>query len=62
MESKHGNWHIQIENISQNILDKIRRRSDVQAVGTASVFNFDGDEPYSINTKKLFYMVQIKLI
>lgn len=52
MLSKHGNWHLQLDNISQDIAEKISRRTDVTAVGASSVFNYDGDQPYRINEKK----------
>ena len=52
MLSKHGNWHIQLKNVSQHIAEEISGRSDVTAVGASSVFNFDGGQPYRINEKK----------
>ena len=33
LQDKHGNWHIQLENISQSVGDEISGRSDVTAVG-----------------------------
>lgn len=50
--SKHGNWHIQLENIPQDIAEEISIRPDVAAVGVSSIFNFDGGEPYYIREKK----------
>lgn len=52
MLSNHGNWHIQLEGISQDIAEEISGRSDVTAVGAAAVFNFDGEQPYRVNEKK----------
>ena len=52
MLSKHGNWHIQLKNVSQHIAEEISGRTDVTAVGASSVFNFDGGQPYRINEKK----------
>lgn len=52
MLNKHGNWHIKMENISRDIADEINERPDVTAVGIASVFNFDGQQPYYINEKR----------
>lgn len=52
MISNHGNWHIAIKNISQNNVDEISNRSDVTAVGVASQFNFEGEQPYRVNEKR----------
>lgn len=52
MISNHGNWHIAIKNISQNNADEISDRSDVTAVGVASQFNFEGEQPYRVNKKR----------
>lgn len=52
LQDKHGNWHIQLENISQNIGNEISQRSDVTAVGWSEVFNTDADQPYYIGEKK----------
>ncbi len=52
MLKKHGNWHIKVEHISQDIARLISRRSDVTAVGRASVWNFDGELPYRVNEKR----------
>lgn len=56
MISNHGNWHIAIKNISQNNANEISNRSDVTAVGVASQFNFEGEQPYRVNEKRtVFY-------
>lgn len=52
MINKHGNWHIKVENISQDTVTKINERPDVTAVGGACVFNFDGQQPYFVNEKR----------
>lgn len=52
MLNKHGNWHIKVEHISQDIARLISRRSDVNAVGRACVWNFDGELPYRVNEKR----------
>ena len=52
MISNHGNWHIAIKNISQNNAEEISNRSDVTAVGVASQFNFEGEQPYRVNEKR----------
>lgn len=52
MLSKHGNWHIKLENVSRGITEEISGRPDVTAIGASSVFNFDGELPYRINEKR----------
>lgn len=52
MREKHGNWHIKLENISQNIAEEIRQRPDVTAIGWSDAFNLDADQPYYIDEKK----------
>lgn len=52
MLDKHGNWHLQLENISPDVAKEISERPDVTAVGAASVFNFDGQQSYYVNEKK----------
>ena len=52
MLSKHGNWHLKLDNISQDIAEEISERTDVTAVGASSVFNYDGGQPYRISEKK----------
>lgn len=66
MINNHGNWHIAVKNISQDDADEISNRSDVTAVGAASQFNFEGEQPYRINKKRTVlygtdeaYIVQI---
>ena len=49
---KHGNWHIKLENISQDIAEEIRLRPDVTALGWAEAYNTDASEPYYIGEKK----------
>nr|MDE7282559.1 ABC transporter permease [Lachnospiraceae bacterium] len=51
LQIMHGSWHIQLENISSDIVEEINRRSDVTAVGWSEVFNFNADQPYYINEK-----------
>ena len=52
MIEKHGNWHIQLENIAQETAEEISRRSDVAAGGWKAAFNTDADKPYFIGEKK----------
>lgn len=52
LQDKHGNWHIQLENISQDAAEEISRRPDVTAVGWSETFNSDADQPYYVGEKK----------
>ena len=52
LKQKHGNWHIQLENISQDTAEEISRRPDVAAIGWSEIFNADADQPYYIGEKK----------
>ena len=52
LRQKHGNWHIRLENISQDIAEEIAQRPDVAAVGWSETFNTDADQPFYIEEKK----------
>lgn len=52
MQAKHGNWHIQMNNISDEIAKEISDRPDVTAVGWSAVFNENADQPYTIGERK----------
>ena len=52
LQQKHGNWHIRLENISQDTAEEISQRSDVAAIGWSETFNTDGDQPFYIGEKK----------
>ena len=52
LQHKHGNWHIQLENISQDTAEEISRRSDVDSIGWSETFNADTDQPFYIGEKK----------
>lgn len=52
LQQKHGNWHIRLENISQDIAEEIAQRPDVAAVGWSETFNTDADQPFYIGEKK----------
>lgn len=52
LQEKHGNWHIKLENISEDTAQKIDKRSDVMAIGWSEVFNSDADHPYYVGEKK----------
>ena len=52
MQDRHGSWHIKLENISQDTVGEIGRRSDITTVGWSEVFNYDADQSYYVNEKK----------
>ena len=52
LRQKHGNWHIRLENISQDTAEEISQRPDVAAIGWSETFNTDGDQPFYIGEKK----------
>ena len=52
LQQKHGNWHIRLENISQDTAEEISRHPDVAAIGWLETFNTDGDQPFYIGEKK----------
>ena len=52
LQQKHGNWHIRLENISQDTAEEISRHPDVAAIGWSETFNADGDQPFYIGEKK----------
>ena len=52
LQQKHGNWHIRLENISQDTAEEIAQRPDVAAVGWLETFNTDADQPFYIGEKK----------
>lgn len=52
LKQKHGNWHIRLENISQDTAEEISRHPDVAAIGWSETFNTDGDQPFYIGEKK----------
>ncbi|MDD6481229.1 MAG: FtsX-like permease family protein [Lachnospiraceae bacterium] len=52
LQNKHGNWHIKLDNISQDIAEEIEESSDVQAVGWSEAFNTEAEEPCYVGEKK----------
>lgn len=52
LQSKHGSWHIQLTDISQDIAEEIGRRSDVTALGRSETFNSDAEQPYYVGERK----------
>ncbi len=52
LQQKHGNWHIRLENISQDTAEEISQRPDVAAIGWSETFNTDADQPFYVGEKK----------
>lgn len=52
MIGSHGYWHIAIQNISENIAEQIRSRSDVKTVSECETINEDVDKNYYIGNQK----------
>lgn len=52
LQEKHGNWHIQVADVPQDVGEEISQRSDVEAVGLEESFNFDAEQPYYIGEKR----------
>lgn len=52
LQQKHGSWHIQLDNLSEEIAGQISRQPDVAVVGWSEKFNENADQPYFIGEKK----------
>lgn len=52
MQEKHGSWHIRLKNPPQEVVNELRLRSDVKAVGWSESFNSDAGQSYYIGEKK----------
>lgn len=53
--NKHGNWHIQIKNISKNDSELIASRPDINATSWYNVLNYEIDKDYYIGNKKVAF-------
>lgn len=51
LQGKHGSWHIQLENVSQDMAGEISQRPDVKSIGWSESFNLNADQPYYIGEK-----------
>ena len=49
---KHGKWHISLTNVSEDVLEQVHLRSDVDAVAWCDVINEDATEDYYVENKK----------
>lgn len=52
MLSKHGNWHIKLSHVPENIAQEIAGRPDIAAAGVCSVWNAKGEQPYRAGEKR----------
>ncbi len=52
LRQKHGNWHIRLENISQDTAEEISQCPDVAAIGWSETFNTDADQLFYVGEKK----------
>lgn len=50
--NRHGSWHIQVKDISEEAAEEIGRRSDVAAAGWHSVINIEADKAYYADSTK----------
>ena len=57
MTGKNGSWHIELDGISQETALKIAERDDVVSIGAVTIFNPDGELPYRMDGKELYFMV-----
>lgn len=53
MLSKHGNWHIKLSHVPENIAQEIASRPDIAAMGVCSVWNAKGEQPYRVDEKRV---------
>lgn len=53
MISKHGYWHISLQNVSEDIAIQLSARSDVKTVSRCATINQNVDEDYSIGGHKV---------
>lgn len=52
MQSRHGSWHIKLNDISEDVTAEIMNYKGITAAGWLEVFNTDADKPYFVNEKK----------
>lgn len=52
LQKKHGNWHIQLENISESDAENISSQPDVSTLSWYEVINYEVDEEYYIENRK----------
>jgi putative ABC transport system permease protein len=50
--NKHGNWHIQLKNISESVAEQIGSRTDIAAMSWYDVINYNREDDYYIGDRK----------
>ncbi|GAA0769828.1 FtsX-like permease family protein [Clostridium subterminale] len=50
--NKHGNWHIQLKNISESVTEQIGSRTDIAAMSWYDVINYNREDDYYIGDRK----------
>jgi putative ABC transport system permease protein len=50
--NKHGNWHIQLKNISEGVVEQIGSRTDIAAMSWYDVINYNREDDYYIGDRK----------
>lgn len=52
MIQKHGDWHIALQNVPEDVAKQIRTRNDIAAFSWYDAINPEGEKDYYINGKK----------
>ena len=50
--NKHGNWHIQLKNISEGVAEQIGSSPDIAAMSGYDVINYNREDDYYIGDRK----------
>ncbi|WP_346939598.1 FtsX-like permease family protein [uncultured Clostridium sp.] len=50
--NKHGNWNIQLKNISERVAEQISSRTDIAAMSWYDVINYNREDDYYIGDRK----------
>ncbi len=50
--NKHGNWHIQLNNISEGVAEQIRSCTDIATMSGYDVINYNREDDYYIGNRK----------
>lgn len=50
--NKHGNWNIQLKNISESVAEQISSRTDIDAMSWYDVINYNREDDYYIGNRK----------
>lgn len=52
LQNKHGNWHLELQGLSEDMAEEIGGRPDVEEWGLAQSYNTDGEQSYFLGEKK----------